>query len=394
MKGENISKQSLGEILEELVSEFKTGAPRTRIGLMASGSELVADGDGGQRELLSGALEAMSVDPSIEVVMIGPKKVRGIAEGVSWRETDDCETDIAAGVDRALADGTIAGAVALHYPFPLGVTTIGRVVTPFRGKPVLIASTTGASSTNRVEAMVRNMLYGQAVSKAIGIDKPSVGILNVDGAPSVARILAKLRENGYDVNFGESVRGDGGSLLRGNDLLAGAVDLVVTDTLTGNVLMKMFSAWNSGGAYESTGFGYGPSVGGDWDKIISIISRASGAPVVANALRFTAQAVRGGLAAAVRSELEKARRAGLDELLSSASPAAPEAKRAVQAPPAEPVSDEIHGIDVLSIDDATHALWENGLYAEAAMGCTGPVVKVPGHALKKAEELLASLGYL
>ncbi len=72
-------------------------------------------------------------------------------------------------MESALVDGRIAGAVALHYPFPLGVTTIGRVLTPARGRPMLIASCTGMSAASRTEAMLRNAVYGIAVAKALGI---------------------------------------------------------------------------------------------------------------------------------------------------------------------------------------------------------------------------------
>lgn len=388
------AKRVVGEILGELVEEFRAGgAEKLRVGLMSSGSELERSGDRGQGELIGGAVEAMRADRSLEVVMIGPKKTEDLPAGLSWIETDDCDADIAEGLNRAIAAGEIAGAVALHYPFPLGVATIGRALTPFRGRPMIIASTTGASSTDRVEGMVRNAVYGQAVARAIGIEKPTVGIVNTDGAPSVSRVLCKLRDAGYDIRFGESVRRDGGPLLRGNDLLAGAVDVCVTDTLTGNLLMKIFSAWNSGGSYESTGFGYGPSVGEGWDKIVSIISRASGAPVIANSLRYTAEVIRGGLSRRIAEELAAAKRAGLGELLASQS-AQPAVSREIAPPPAEPTGEEIHGIDVLSIDDATKSLWERDIYAEAAMGCTGPVVKVPERALAQAKELLASLGYI
>ena len=43
------------------------------------------------------------------------------------------------------------------------------------------------------------------------------------------------------VNFTESVRADGGAVMRGNDLLTGTPDVMITDSLTGNILMKMFS---------------------------------------------------------------------------------------------------------------------------------------------------------
>ena len=64
------------------------------------------------------------------------------------------------------------------------------------------------------------------------------------------------------------------------------------------------------------------------------------------------------------------------------------------ATPEEPTEEEIHGIDVLSVDDATRELWKAGVYAESAMGCTGPVVKVPRKDLERAEGILKSAGYL
>ncbi len=64
----------------------------------------------------------------------------------------------------------------------------------------------------------------------------------------------------------------------GNDLLLGSTDVMVCDTLTGNILMKLFSASQSGGNIEVSGYGYGPGLGPDQDNIIGIVSRASGAP--------------------------------------------------------------------------------------------------------------------
>ena len=148
--------------------------------------------------------------------------------------------------------------MALHYPFPLGVTTVGRVLTPGTGKPLFMASCTGMSAAHRQEAMLRNAILGVAVAKALGITCPSVGVLNLDAAPQVLRALNRMAEKGYPLNLGQSVRGDGGSLLRGNDLLCGAVDVCVADTLTGNVLMKVFSAFTSGGSYETSGWGLWP----------------------------------------------------------------------------------------------------------------------------------------
>ena len=39
--------------------------------------------------------------------------------------------------------------------------------------------------------------------------------------------------------------------MRGNDLLRGTPDIMVMDSLTGNLMMKVFSSYTTGGNYES-----------------------------------------------------------------------------------------------------------------------------------------------
>ena len=377
-------KKLVGEALREIIESAKNGGHKVRVGLMASGSEH------GTEEIAKGARLALQTSANVLPVMIGPK-----IAGYEDLEYIECEEkDIPAKLEEAVKSGEVAGAVAMHCPFPLGVTTIGRVLTPARGKPMMLASTTGTSSTVRGEAMLRNAVYGIATAKALGIENPTVGILNVDTAQPVFRALARMKEKGYSVTFGESSRADGGSVLRGNDILTGAVDVCVTDTLTGNVLVKMFSSFTTGGSYESTGWGYGASCGESWKYVVSIVSRASGAPVIANALAFTASVIQGGLAEKVADELKAAKKAGLDEEISALMPKTSQADEDVKAPPAEPTDDELHGIDVLEIDNAVKVLWKAGIYAESAMGCTGPVIKMPARHIVKAAEILKANGYL
>lgn len=387
MEDQTETKRILGEVISEIIGDLRSGSvKKVDIGLMVYGSEL------GSEELLRGAELAMQNDPTVNVVAIGPK-TEGF-EGIHWIETPACETDISKAMEEALKDGRISGAVALHYPFPLGVATIGKVLTPAKAKPCFIASSTGTSSSNRVEAMVKNAIYGIAAAKADGIASPTVGILNLDGAQTVQRALQKLCENGYPITFGSSMRKGGGAILRGNDLLAGSVDVCVTDTLTGNVLMKLFAAWNTGGNYEALGWGYGPSAGENWNKVVSIISRASGAPVVAGAISLNARCVKRGLPSLVKAELEFARKAGLDEILESLQPKQTSSEEDVTAPPSEPTDEEIHGIDVLEIEDAVKSLWRVGIYAESSMGCTGPVIKTAAARVEKAKSVLKKSGYI
>ena len=379
-------KDIIADALMSIVERAQSGGPVTRIGLMASGSALWSE------ELLNGARLAQSTNPGLKVVAIG-KKIDAY-DDLEWFETDDNEEAISKGLEDALAQGVVAGAVALHYPFPIGVATIGRVVTPARGKPLFIASCTGTTASQRGEALLRNALYGIATAKACGIAKPTVAFLNIDGAGPVLRALTKMIESGYEATLGTSIRGDGGSLLRGNDLVTGGVDVLVCDTLTGNMLIKLFATYTSGGQYETTGWGYGPSVGENWKSIVSIISRASGAPVIANALSLTAQAAQAGLPALVNDELKSARTAGFDDAVTSLAPKAAVQQETVQKPAAVPVDEQIAGVDVLEMDDAAVSLWKVGIYAEAAMGCTGPVIRVASADLEKAEKILRENGYI
>ena len=49
---------------------------------------------------------------------------------------------------------------------------------------------------------------------------------------------------------------------------------------------------------------------------------------------------------------------------------------------------------MLSIEGAVKELWKAGIYAESGMGCTGPVVKVPGSLVERSKELLQKSSYL
>ena len=208
-------RQLIADALADIVDKARHGGPVCKIGLMAAGSEL------GQEELLRGARLAREENPALRVVAIGPR-AQGY-DDLEWIDTPDCEADIAAAIEQALNEGTVCGVVAMHYPFPIGVTTIGRVLTPARGRPMFVASCTGSSAASRSEALLRNAVYGVAAAKACGIANPTVAFLNIDGAGPVLRALSKMRDNGYNISLGTSERGDGGSLLRGNDIVAGCV---------------------------------------------------------------------------------------------------------------------------------------------------------------------------
>ena len=50
--------------------------------------------------------------------------------------------DIHKEMEKLLDSGEIDAAVTMHYPFPIGVSTVGKVITPGIGKPMYLATTT------------------------------------------------------------------------------------------------------------------------------------------------------------------------------------------------------------------------------------------------------------
>lgn len=358
-------------------------ADRPKIALTGMGSEH------GEENAMAAA--KMAASRGVDVYYIGTLT----AEGVTTVPVAD-EEEGHKKMEQMVESGEVDGAVTMHFPFPIGVSTVGRAVTPARGREMFIANTTGTSSGDRVEGMILNAVDGIIAAKACGVQNPTVGILNVDGARQTEMALKELKEGGYEFQWANSARADGGAVLRGNDVLQGTPDVLVTDSLTGNVLIKMLSAYTTGGSFEAAGFGYGPGIGRDYEKLILIISRASGAPLIANALQYAAELVRGQVFSVARAEFDRAEKAGLSRILAArkAAQKPQAAEEEVKLPPAEPCTASVAGIEVMDLEDAAKALWKAGIYAETGMGCTGPLVMMSEANHAKALEILRKAGYV
>ncbi|MGF1734963.1 glycine/sarcosine/betaine reductase complex component C subunit alpha [Photobacterium satsumensis] len=381
--------QQLADTFNAMADGLMSGqfGKKRRIGLTLVGSEH------GCEELLRGAHMVARQYSDIEPVLIGCDGADCGFECYPAADLHECHKVM----ESLFAEQQLDGCVTLHYAFPLGVSTMGKVVTPATGREMIIASTTGTTDTQRQAAMLKNAIYGIALAKSTGIEKPTVGVLNVDGAAVCERALRELQQGGYDIQFAESGRADGGIAMRGNDLLQGTPDVMITDSLTGNLLMKMFSSFTTGGSYEASGFGYGPGLGeGATKQPVNIISRASGAPVVAGAMRLCADAARGEVMKRVEEEWEAATLSGLNSVLTKYCTAKPtaEVKDAVVAPPEKVTDAEIGGIDILTIEDACQALWKAKIFARTGMGCTGPIVLVAKDDLEQAKAKLVEADYI
>lgn len=377
-------EKKVAEIFMDMANGLETGqfGARPKIALTGMGSE-----HGEENSMAAAKLAAAA---GIDVQYIGTLEDPAVT---TIKVADDEEGH--AKMDELLNAHAIDGAVTMHYPFPIGVSTVGRSITPALGREMFIANTTGTSSGDRIEGMILNAIYGIITAKACGLENPTVGILNVDGARQCELALKELAENGYPITFAESSRADGGCVLRGNDVLRGTPDILVTDSLTGNVLTKMLSAFTTGGSFEATGYGYGPGIGKGYDKLVLIVSRASGAPLVANALKFAGQLVKGKVFEIAAAEFAAAEKAGLAEAIAKRKPkpAAAEEEE-VAAPPKEPCTSSIPGIEVMDLEDAVKVLWKAGIYAESGMGCTGPLVMMSDANAARAAELLKEAGYI
>ena len=383
---DNNVKNMVGKVFKDMADALETGqfGERVRVGITTFGSEH------GVENIVKGAEIVQKRDSSVEVVLIGPKVDSQLTQVVVETEEEGYKK-----MEELLDNKEIDSAVTMHYSFPIGVSTVGKVLTPGKGREMFIATTTGTSSPHRVEAMVMNSIYGIITAKAMGIENPTVGILNVDGAVQVERALKEIDKNGYKINFTNSLRADGGSIMRGNDLLGGVPDVMITDTLTGNILIKMFSSYTTGGSYESLGYGYGPGIGENYDRIILILSRASGIPVVANAISYGANLAKGNVKKVAKEEFKKVNNAGFKEVLKGLNKEKKdESSEEITPPEKEIVTGTISGIDIIELEDAVKVLWKNKVYAESGMGCTGPVLLVNENKIEEATGILSKEGYI
>lgn len=167
----------------------------------------------GVTEVVRGAELAQKNNKNLRIVAIGPKGSTNLPTVEADSEAEQHRL-----MEKMLQSGELDACVTMNYNFPLGVTTIGRVVAPATGREMLIASTTGMSASNRTDAMYKNAILGIAVAKALAMENPAVGILNVDGALTTERTLKELAREGYEINWAQSGR-SGQAIMRGNDAL-------------------------------------------------------------------------------------------------------------------------------------------------------------------------------
>ena len=140
----NVEKM-IAETFLEMAQGLESGSygKRPKIALTGMGSEH------GEENAMEAAL--MAAKDGVDVYYIGSLE----AEGVTTVKVADDEEGHKK-MEEMLANGEVDGAVTMHFPFPIGVSTVGRVVTPAKGREMFVANTTGTSSADRIEGMIKN----------------------------------------------------------------------------------------------------------------------------------------------------------------------------------------------------------------------------------------------
>lgn len=382
-------KRIMGEVFYQIADAIETGKfdKKIKIGLTTLGCETGID------NWIRAAEELTERTDEFEVVLIGPSHPSPLLQFEAASE-DEAHRKM----ETMLDFGMIDACITTHYTYPIGVASVGKMMAPGKGRDFYLATTSGTAALERSAAMVMNALYGIIIAKAMGIESPNVGILNVEGARSTEKVLLKLKEQGYPITFAQSVRPESGCIMRGNDVIAGTPDVLVQDSLTGNVTMKMCATFMTGGSFESVGAGYGPGIGENYDRLAMVISRASGYSVVQNAILYAHQLVQGNLKQVARREFELARKAGLHDLIKSMAQGSDNLSKSlwdhITSPLGEPVTHGISGVDIMELERAVKIVWKEGIYAESGMGCTGPVLMVNEKKLESALAVLKKNGYL
>ena len=142
-------EKMIAKTFMDIATGLETGSfgARPKIAVTGLGSE--------HGEANSVEAAVLAADRGVDVTLIGTAENEKFTT-VKVSNEDEMYKEM----EKMLDAGSIDGCVTMHYPFPIGVSTVGRVVTPGKGKQMFIANTTGTSAAERIEAMIRNTIAG------------------------------------------------------------------------------------------------------------------------------------------------------------------------------------------------------------------------------------------
>jgi glycerol-3-phosphate acyltransferase PlsX len=236
----------------------------------AEGARIVVDamgGDNAPEEVVAGALAAVR-EHGVQVILVG--QARRIREILAAREALGEIPIVHAEETLGMDEGALAGlrrprssvAVACHlirrgHASALvsagstgGVVATSRlrlrgqpgvmrpaiaVVLPTRPRPTVLLDA-GATADAKPEMLVQFATLGTAYARiGLGIEAPRVGLLTIGEEAGKGN---KLTRRAHELLAGDLEGIDFAGNVEGGDLLAGKVNVVVTDGFTGNVALK------------------------------------------------------------------------------------------------------------------------------------------------------------
>lgn len=247
-------------------------------------AELAASGDRRLSIVHAPEAVAMDEDPAIAMRAKPRASVRvAVAEHAAGR---GCAV-----VSAGSTGATLAAALLGLGRLP-GVRrpAVGALL-PIRGGVVLVDA--GASTDVQPDVLVSYATMGAAYARALGVDRPRVGLLNVGSEQGKGNALTR---SAYALltdleDFAGNVEPDA--------VLSGVADVVVTDGFTGNVFLKTLEAADPTG--ESSGAAVLLGVAGE----VLVAHGASGESDFAAALRTARRVAQSGLARSLARLLEE-----------------------------------------------------------------------------------------
>ncbi len=147
---------------------------------------------------------------------------------------------VKAGEAEAAISAGNTGALMAMAMFNLGIMdgisrpAIASIWPTLRGQTIMLDM--GANVSADAEQLVEFAVMGAAFARILfGLERPSIGLLNVGteevkGTDSVKQAHLILKDSKLSMEYAGFVEGD--------DITAGAVDVVVTDGFTGNIALK------------------------------------------------------------------------------------------------------------------------------------------------------------
>ncbi len=216
-------------------------------------------GDGAPAVVVGGAQDALTADPDLQVLLVGPDRgttewLAGLPAGLRDR-IDRMNTETAAQCARAAVDcvsggradaivsagstGTsVAAAVAGFGRLPGVPRPALAVIIPAGAGPVVLLDVGASPEVEAVELCQHAHLGAAYANVMLGLAEPRVGLMSIgaeDGKGDRLRLAAAGWLASHELAAGGRYVGN----VEGHDVPLGTrADVVITDGFTGNVLLK------------------------------------------------------------------------------------------------------------------------------------------------------------